>query len=310
MTRTDILDIAKKRDLDPQVISDALTPTVLLVPGEGGHSQLGGSPLLPAGMSWPRWDPSRFCEAEIADAKRRIAEYPSTSPHWTKQIQRHEGLMARGPIPLSFVAQVDLGALRRVHRVEHLPDHGLLSFFMELAEGAGCMCRAEPNPPWQVFWFPDLTALHEVSSPNEGETVIQPVAMRAEAAWTVPDQIAVDGEVVLAEFDDPDFEDFLEELASGGVLGGNQIGGHIFREQDSDARMSAALQDAGFDIWNPVREELSPPAEVRVRRWQHLLQIATDYGSGDWVGVSTFWRHEGAWEPGLLRRVQQYFEQT
>jgi hypothetical protein len=88
------------------------------------------------------------------------------------------------------------------------------------------------------------------------------------------------------------------------------IGGHIFREQDNDARMSAVLQDAGFDIWNPVRSELSPPVEVRTQRWKHLLQVATDYGSGDLVGVTTFWRHNGTWKPGLQPRVQQYYEQT
>lgn len=91
---------------------------------------------------------------------------------------------------------------------------------------------------------------------------------------------------------------------------GNQIGGHIFREQDSDARMSAVLQDAGFDIWNPVQGELSPPVDVRARSWSHLLQIATDYGSGDLVGVTTFWRNDGPWEPGVQPGVQQYYEQT
>ncbi len=310
MDRSDILELAKQHGLDPGVVDGALATTALLIQGVDGHSQFGGEPLLPPGMPWPRWEPARFCDAKIEDARRRITQCPSTSPHWTKRIERHEALKAHGPIPLSFLAQVDLGALQRVQEVAHLPAMGVLSFFLELAEGAGCLCRAEPNPPWQVFWFPHNRALRPTPSPDEGETVLQATPMKVQAGWTVPDRIIIDGDVVLTELDDPDFTYFLDDLASHGVLGGNQIGGHIFREQNSDARLSGVLQDAGFDIWNPLHGELSPPAAVRARGWRHLLQIATDYGHGDWVGVSTFWRHERAWEPGLQPRIQQYYEQT
>lgn len=310
MNRTDILDIAAKHNLDVQVVAGALRPAVLLGQGEAGHSQFGGQPLLPPDMPWPRWNPARFCDAEIDDARRRITLHPSTSPHWTKQIERREVLRTRGPIPLSFLAQVDLAAVHAVQTVEHLPQHGLLSFFVEWAEGAACMCRAEPKPPWQVYWFPDVGSLVETDAPGEGESALSRVRMAPVAGWTVPDRIVVDGEVLLSELDDPDFEDFLEELGAIGVRGGNQIGGHIFRQQDSDAPSSAVLQDAAVDIWNPAQGELSPPVEVRARRWRHLLQIATDYGSGDLVGVTTFWRHDGAWEPGLQPRVQHYYEQT
>ena len=305
-----LLALAAQHDLDVQVIADAAAPAALLVPGQDGCSQLGGTPLLPPKLAWPRWDPTRFCDAEIADARQRIAAHPSTAPHWTKQIARHTALKARGPLPLSFLAQLDLAALQRVHPIGHLPDEGVLSVFLELSEGAGCLCRAEATPPWQVFWFPDRAALRPTPSPNAGERVLAPVQLKAETGWTLPDRIVVEDQEVLSELEDPEFEDLLEALSAAGLRGGNQIDGHIYSVQESDARMCAVLQDAGYDAWNPVRKALTPPADVRAQNWQHLLQIATDYGDYSWVGVSTFWRPQRAWTPGLQPRVQQYYEDT
>lgn len=310
MRHQEILDLAADNSLDVDLVRATLAPAALLVMGDDSHSQLTGDPLLPPGTPWPRWDPTRFYDAEIQDARQYIVEIPSRATWWTQRIEEYRELQAQGPVALSFVMQVDLAALQRVHKVDHLPDHGLLSFFMELERGAGCTGRADPEPPWQVHWFPDVTQLQRTPAPEQLEARLPAVGLKVVQGWTLPDRIVVDGQVVLDQWEDHGFEELLEALERRGVIGGNQVGGHLAQVQGGDVLHAAVLQDAGFDLWNRAPGDLDPPVAHRARDWGHLLQLGTDYGRGDWVGVSNFWRPDGPWTPGRQARITQVFEQT
>jgi uncharacterized protein YwqG len=164
-------------ELGPSVttaIMNVTRPGVRLVANDSGRSQIGGMPRLPSAVAWPRRDGT----------------------------------------PLSLLAQVDLGEVRRAWRTSPFPTSGSLAFFYGPMNNAGLITD-------------DAVVLHlwdgsEETADDEHARVFDAVAVRPQLILTLP-----------AELDEAIGEDVAEaarnlfaEMFANTSGASHQMGGH------------------------------------------------------------------------------------
>jgi uncharacterized protein YwqG len=234
-----------------------------------GTSKLGGAPDVPAGWTWPTF----------------------------------------GDLPLMFVAQVNLAALRGHPVARALPDAGMLAFFA----AGGWGYEPQDRGSARVFWFPDVTALRRMPLPG----ALPPHARFEAGRLTVREVVTLpstyDRAVEALQLTEEE-EELYVEVALDALLPGDdeptkhQLLGHADPVQEE---MTVDCQRASSGL--TMADEKALPAaqraalEAGARRWRLLAQFDSDDRVemmwGD-AGLVYFWiteedlaarRFDGAW---------------
>jgi uncharacterized protein YwqG len=211
-----------------------LASAAQLVPGGEPVARLGGLAHLPTGAEWPR-SPAR---------------------------------------PMSFVAEVDLAALRRAVPgvAALLPEDGVLALFYDVEE---MPWGYEPSHG-AYFRLLHLTGELAPRRPPEGTTVYTERVLGARAVRLLPDPADLPPELGL----DEEASDAYAELAD--ALAGepdHRVGGPP-RWIQSDAREDAAVAMAGGATGAPEQPKRAGLGRASARIWRLLLQIDTDDAVG------------------------------
>jgi uncharacterized protein YwqG len=241
-----------------------------------GHSRLGGSPDLPVGFEWPRWNGSE----------------------------------------LAFLGQVDLAEVVALDPAAPVPAHGLLAFFYDAANQPSGLdpshrgsCRAvyvgddparlkRAGAERACFTEYPLELSLELMLPRSWSPSVETLDLDAEqmGAW---DELCEK----LAEAQGVDLEELTPRWQSLHRLFGypEELGSGM--ELDCQLASSGINAEVSDQYSDPRREEL----EAGAAEWQLLLQLSDDeeLGTswGEGFGRLSFWMREQDLEAGAFDRV-------
>jgi len=223
-----------------------------------------------------------------------------------------DALEAGGPLPLSFLLQLDLDELELGGLGLALPPTGVLLVFAELLEGAACMGRAGDPPPWSLVWCPSNQARARRGPPVDREGFVLPERwLEGRPVVTFPEEIHVEGGGGYERYRDEDFDAFLTELEEAGEMGRIQVGGHASRAQGGDLRTEVHFRHQGFDPWTPPPPDRERDLAAGSSAWKFLFQVADGYEEDlGWHGIATFWSRATGGAGLALRDVELHYECT
>lgn len=278
---------ATKFGIPPDELRALMRPALRLQtvhrPHVVGGSRLGGTPDLPVGLPWPRWDTQVYDAKERADAEAMA----DRSDYGRRRFEALETRGSRAPLPMTFLAQLELGAL--ASSALPLPAAGHLWFFYELSEGTWGYCPTHRGS-FRVLYAPEGTELASREPPADlaTEHILSgaPVDLASVAtfpSWpALPDDWA-DG-----------YDDLIDALT--GEAPEHQVGGHPDQIQ-GDMQRNCALVTQGVYLGAPPelpRETLDRMARD-APEWKLLLQLSSDDDLG-WMwgdlGNLYFWMRE------------------
>lgn len=252
-------------------------------------SRLGGRPSLPPGSDWPRWDARDHDAAELASAQ---AMADKGIAYWIEKVPQLEARLAREPLPLTFLAQLDLADLAGLPHGLPLPTAGHLAFFYETDEQPWGYAPVHRGA-WRVLFTPPGAQLELLAPPADlpDEAQLDPIALGARPTWTLPSWLPpLEDEAQQDALWDP-WCDLAAELPSG-----HQVGGQPLQLQ-GDMRRCCALVTAGVYLGSQPPQ---PPEELDrlaadADSWRLLLQL-TEVGPWSWgdEGVISWWLPEPA----------------
>jgi uncharacterized protein YwqG len=275
----DVLD-ALFRDLDARVAKEPLLaglnlrstalPSVNLVTKRSqvaiGASRVGGTPDVPPGFQWPRWRPP-------ADAVDKFGQ----------------PMAAGGPLPLGFVAQIDLSEVPRIS--DTLPETGWLYFFYDRycepwgfdPADRGC-CRI-------MYASCDRSELQRTEPPDDAdpEHVAECCAVSARPFLSLP------SEMESVEFETPTYdavESLIDELG-GPDYPAVSLLGHPQPVQ-SPMELQCQLVSSGVHCGDGVARYLKrADLAAAAAEWMVLLQVDSDEDGPGWMwglsGMIYFW---------------------
>lgn len=301
---------AEQMEIPQEVVDAVARPAVRLVPADAdrvGVSRLGGLPDLPVSAEWPRWDVAERDGRELAEALAQDERHPTPR---TRQMT--QSLIARGPrepLPLAFLAQLDLADLAGLSHDLPLPEAGHLFFFYELSEQPWGYSPSHRGSS-RVIFAPPGAELRQAAPPPDlsPEHVLRGGPVRGTSVWTVPTQPTYEDEALLDRY--YIFLELLAEAYDGTERPLHQVGGHPYQLQQ-DMQRSCALVSRGVDVGRrptQSREDLDRLAADQ-REWRLLLQLASDDSLG-WMwgdlGNLYWWMREediraGRWDAGWFQ---------
>jgi uncharacterized protein YwqG len=233
-----------------------------------GDSRIGGVPDLPADVEWPRWLPSYQRDDKFAEPW-----HPSK------------------PVPLGFIAQIDLGAIPNVDDV--LPGSGWLYFFYDRycepwgfdPADRGC-CRV-------IYADCDRSALARREPPSDAdpEHTSESCLVEAWPELTLPDDFRD------IEYGTPAYEAYrgvCDEFAKGGGLTHHRLLGHPQLIQGA-MELECQLASNGVYCGRPdgYQSDQAKQLQSGATDWRLLLQVDTDEEGPGWmwgdVGRIYFW---------------------
>lgn len=271
----DIEKLAAEAGFPEHLVRELGVPAarILKVDGEPriGASRLGGLPDLPEGLEWPRWDVREHDQEELEQAEKLARTTPTA--FMKERAQQLRACGARGPLPLSFMAQLDLGELSRLSLGIPLPTSGLLCFFYEVSVQPWGFSPAHRGA-WRVIHVPGGAKLMRREPPADlpGRFVLKPVVVGLSPTWSMPSSLeGHDDETAEAH-------DVLRELiaeADPGVP--HQVGGFPAQIQ-GDMKRKCALASQGIYVGEPPdlpRSELDRLVAAQPD-WRLLLQLCSD----------------------------------
>jgi uncharacterized protein YwqG len=260
-----------------------VTQRVPLARIEPGHSRIGGRPDVPPGFEWPHWSPPESTDDKFGQ--------PWNPPD---------------PVPLGFIAQIDLGNLPRMDEV--LPGSGWLYFFYDRYKEPWGYDPADRGCCRIIYANCDRSTLLRAKPPigRDPEHIAEPCRVEAWPELTLPDSID--------DFDygTPEYESYRrlrDELQKAGGVAHHRLLGH---PQIIQNPMELECQLASNGIYcggaSQSQEKEAKALEPGAGDWRLLLQIDTDEDGPGWmwgdVGRIYFWikqqdlkslRFEDAW---------------
>ena len=166
-------------------------------------SRIGGKPAVPKDFEWPRYaEPLYQDESSIKAFVKKIAGIKD-SPQFAP------------PVPLAFIAQINLKDVAELDEENLLPKSGILSFFYELESQPWGMYMTDRGAA-RVFYFPDEAALTVAEPPEDLSTdwQSQEFALRFESRISLPSL----GEYVYDDGEDYEWDDFQQCRAECGYF--------------------------------------------------------------------------------------------
>lgn len=229
--------------------------------------RLGGAPRLPASIAWP-------------DRKGR---------------------------PLSFIAELDLAALRAVDGPDWLPASGVLHLFFDAEEEPWGFDPADRDG-WKVI-MTDAPASPPLPRPPglSGDRVFAPVALAGRTALTYPTTERLDlPPEVGRTFEFGPVQDFMDADLGDGPR--HQVGGYPGTIQGDGMEFEAQLTSNGVYASGPdsYTDERISALEPGAADWRLLLQIDSDDSAGImWGDTGTLyvWVREQDARAGDFSRV-------
>lgn len=235
-----------------------------------GASRIGGTPDVPPGFEWPRW------------------ERPKGG--FSKYLERLTGPRST---PLGFIAQLDLSAMPRVS--EALPDSGWLYFFYDRSSEPWGFDPADRGSCRVMYANCDRTALLRTAPPKDADPDDQAECCQVDASAI----LSLPSDVPGVEYGTPVYE-ALEQLresllpASGAA---HQILGHPELIQNP-MELECQLVSNGIYCGDSTGYESAQAAPLApgAADWRLLLQIDTDEDGPGWMwgdlGRIYFWIRE------------------
>ena len=166
-------------------------------------SRIGGKPAVPKDFEWPRYaEPLYQDESSIKAFVKKIAGIKD-SPQFAP------------PVPLAFIAQINLKDVAELDEENRLPKSGILSFFYELESQPWGMYMTDRGAA-RVFYFPDEAALTVAEPPEDLSTdwQSQEFALRFESRISLPSLV----EYVYDDGEDYEWDDFQQCRAECGYF--------------------------------------------------------------------------------------------
>lgn len=203
----------------------------LAAPLSATASRIGGKPAVPKDFEWPRYaEPLYQDESAIKAFVKKIAGIKD-SPQFCP------------PVPLAFIAQINLKDVANLDEENRLPKSGILSFFYELESQPWGMYMTDRGSA-RVFYFPDEAALTVAEPPEDLSTdwQSQEFALRFESRISLPSL----GEYVYDDGEDYEWDDFQQCRAECGYF-----------DSKKDYRDEEHIKMFGYPdvIQNPMEEE-------------------------------------------------------
>lgn len=209
---------------------------------------------------------------------------------------RHDWPMWKGA-PQSFLAQLDLAALRRSGGPDWLPARGALFFFYDAEQSTWGFDPADRGS-WTVIHDPDGFAAAPRPLPRlPAHAVYRESRLGGHAGRSWPDAGLMG--VPYPEVDTSDYDAYEARLSAGAPKDGpwHQVAGHPAAIQDSAMALECQLASNGVYVGGPEgyasprRKEL----EGGAKDWRLLLQVDSDDKAGMMWGDSGrlyFWVRE------------------
>ena len=217
-------------------------PAIVLEQAEGRTvCRLGGYPYLPAATDWP-------------DRKGR---------------------------PLSFIAELDLTALRAVGGPDWLPASGLLHLFFDVEEEPWGFDPADRDG-WKVI-MTGAASPRPMPHPLglSRDRGFAPIALAGRAALTYPTTERLDlPSGVSGTFEFEPVQDFMDADLGDGPR--HQVGGYPSPIQNDGMELEAQLASNGIYVGGPdgYSDERVAALEAGAGDWRLLLQIDSDAAAG------------------------------
>ena len=270
MDLDDVIKAADSLGLTESFIRSISAPSVRLVATEStdGFSRLGGQPDLPPELEWPTFEVADYDAEEIAYADKGETPYMA---------ERAAALRERGtrePLPLAFVAQLDLAQLAGLDTGLPLPKAGYLWFFYELEEQPWGYSPAHRGS-FRVLFAEAGTRTERREAPA-GVEVLQGTHVTATQTLSFRTWPELEDDEQLDAY-----ESFQDDMAADDP--DHRIGGHPDQIQ-GDMTRSCALVTQGVYLGGPpdlAPEELERLA-ARASEWRLLLQLDSD-DDLDWM---------------------------
>ncbi len=232
-------------------------------------SRVGGKPAVPQDFEWPYF-------ADAAEGKT-------------------------DPLPLAFMAQINLKDVAKLDEENLLPKTGILSFFYEL-ESMTWGFRATDRGSARVYYFPDEAALTVAELPDAlaEENRIPELAVQFESQISLPGPAEYDEYITDGEDEDYDWDEYEKCRRECGYVDEEWREGEHFKMFGYPDVIQDTMEEKCEGTTAPfLREEGASDDEDAVRErakdWTLLLQMSTisdgedyEFMFGD-VGNIYFW---------------------
>ncbi|MEO8115794.1 MAG: YwqG family protein [Phenylobacterium sp.] len=209
---------------------------------------------------------------------------------------RHDWPLWKGE-PQSFLAQLDLAALRRTGGPDWLPERGALFFFYDAEQSTWGFDSADRGS-WMVIHDPDGFA----AAPRVLPVLPANAAYRERLLGGSPERSRPDAELMDVRFPDvdtPEYEAYEARLNASAPKDApwHQVGGYPAAIQTSAMALDCQLASNGVYLGGPEGYASSrrKVLEAGAKDWQLLLQVDSDDDAGMmWgdVGMLYFWVRE------------------
>ena len=209
--------------------------------------------------------------------------------------------------PLSFIAELDLTALRAAGGPDWLPASGLLHLFYDVGDEPWGFDPAD-HDGWQVIWTGEAAPRPLPRPPGlSGDRVFAPVALSGRRAITYPTTERLDlPPDVGGAFEFEPVQDFMDADLGDGPR--HQVGGYPSPIQNDGMELEAQLASNGIYVGGPdgYSDARVAALEAGAGDWRLLLQIDSDENAGImWGDTGTLyaWVREQDARAGDFSRV-------
>lgn len=322
----------KKSDIQPYfaateaapfaaAIERLCVPAIAFLPANGAAdaiARLGGLPRLPAALAWP--------ERPAYPNGKALAE------RMAGRSDKISGGLVQ-PLPLHFMAEIDLAAVRRFGMMDTLPPDGRLLFFWDalcgpwVDEAEGCRVIHDRSPAAALAPREPPQALHDALE-GESMTALFPEQWVAPLGiWSAPDRFLMealaDGDL-RASFEDEDWEEAWDEvsetmidlgphqLTSGREVLPHRLGGWPIPEQGDPRYTAVAASHGVLDMLGRTPNEAEQAAcEAEMHDWVLLLQTDANKLTNVYAGGTVYFvMRKSDLQAANFERVHAIYQQT
>lgn len=196
--------------------------------------------------------------------------------------------------PLSFLAELDLGAVSAAYPAPWLPTGGKLHFFYDLVRWPAGYDPADRGG-WAVLHTPPGAAALPVAPPEglDADDAFRLTPLAAVAAISRPDPLLYDGQIGwLSDLPDEEWRRVNDHRDFQAHYPRHQVGGHPSPIQEADIGRECALAAGGIRLDGP-EAYAAPEADAlsaQAGEWKLLLQLDSDERAGMmWSDVGTLY---------------------